>query len=84
MAVTEPDQLHQVAGRWRHEGVRVDARGGQYHHPHLVVAGTKSPWAGKRTVKLAELVTEPWIIYSGNGKPSARFSALRGVGLTNV
>ena len=33
-----------------------------FDDPHLVVAGEKSPWAGKRAVKLAELVDEPWII----------------------
>ncbi len=33
-----------------------------FDDPHLVVAGMKSPWAGRRNVKLAELVNEPWII----------------------
>ncbi len=33
-----------------------------FDDPHLVVAGIKSPWAGRRNVKLAELVNEPWII----------------------
>jgi DNA-binding transcriptional LysR family regulator len=33
-----------------------------FDDPHLVVAGAKSPWAGKRTIKLAELANEPWII----------------------
>lgn len=33
-----------------------------FDDPHLVVAGMKSPWASRRSVKLAELVDEPWII----------------------
>ncbi len=33
-----------------------------YDDPHLVVVGEKSPWAGKRAVKLADLAGEPWII----------------------
>ncbi len=33
-----------------------------FDDPHLVVAGMKSPWANRRSVKLAELVNEPWII----------------------
>lgn len=33
-----------------------------FDDPHLVVAGAKSAWAGKRSIKLAELVDEPWII----------------------
>ncbi|MDO9413464.1 MAG: LysR family transcriptional regulator [Pseudolabrys sp.] len=33
-----------------------------FDDPHLVVAGARSPWAGKRSIKLAELVQEPWII----------------------
>lgn len=33
-----------------------------FDDPHLVVAGMKSPWASRRTVTLAELAGEPWII----------------------
>ncbi|MDO8876895.1 MAG: LysR family transcriptional regulator [Pseudolabrys sp.] len=33
-----------------------------FDDPHLVVAGVKSPWASRRTVTLAELAGEPWII----------------------
>jgi DNA-binding transcriptional LysR family regulator len=32
--------------------------------PHLVVVGTKSSWASRRNVTLADLVDEPWIIPS--------------------
>lgn len=30
--------------------------------PHLIVVGTKSRWASRRNVTLADLVDEPWII----------------------
>ena len=33
-----------------------------FDDPHLVVVGEKSPWVGKRQVRLAELADEPWII----------------------
>lgn len=33
-----------------------------FDDPHLVVAGVKSRWAGRRDVTLAELAGEPWII----------------------
>jgi DNA-binding transcriptional LysR family regulator len=29
--------------------------------PHVVIAGTRSRWAGRRNLSLAELVHEPWI-----------------------
>jgi DNA-binding transcriptional LysR family regulator len=33
-----------------------------FDDPHLVVAGAKSPWAGRRSLKLADLAGEAWII----------------------
>jgi DNA-binding transcriptional LysR family regulator len=33
-----------------------------YTDPYVVVAGMRSPWARRRTVALAELVNEPWIL----------------------
>jgi DNA-binding transcriptional LysR family regulator len=35
-----------------------------FDDPHLVVAGARSRWSGRRNVTLADLVDEPWIIPS--------------------
>lgn len=36
-----------------------------FDDPHRVVVGAQSPWARRRVITLAELVTEPWIFPTG-------------------
>ncbi len=33
-----------------------------FHEPHVVVAGVHSPWARRRRLKLADLMSEPWTL----------------------
>jgi len=33
-----------------------------FDDPYVVVAGTRNPWAGKKRIKLADLVDEPWTL----------------------
>jgi DNA-binding transcriptional LysR family regulator len=33
-----------------------------FHDPHVVVAGTRSPWARRRRIRLADLMNEPWVL----------------------
>jgi DNA-binding transcriptional LysR family regulator len=33
-----------------------------YDNPYFVAAGVKSPWARRRRIELADLITEPWIL----------------------
>jgi DNA-binding transcriptional LysR family regulator len=40
-----------------------------YHDPLVVVAGTTSGWARRRTVELADLLGEKWILYPPNEIP---------------
>jgi DNA-binding transcriptional LysR family regulator len=40
-----------------------------YQDPLVVVAGTASPWARRRTLDLGELIGEKWILYPPNEMP---------------
>jgi DNA-binding transcriptional LysR family regulator len=40
-----------------------------YHDPLVVVAGTASKWARRRTLELADLMDERWILYPPNEMP---------------
>jgi DNA-binding transcriptional LysR family regulator len=33
-----------------------------YNDAYVVIAGAQNPWAGRRTIKLADLVNEPWAL----------------------
>jgi DNA-binding transcriptional LysR family regulator len=48
----------------------------------VIVAGTQSPWARRRKVKLAELVNEPWVLPPpGSGVASLALETFRASGL---
>jgi len=38
-----------------------------YHDSLAIVAGTNNPWIGKRKVRLADLVDEPWVLPKSDG-----------------
>ena len=44
-----------------------------FDDPHFVVAGTRSRWARRRKIALAELVNEPWM-FPGNQVPRAQIT----------
>jgi DNA-binding transcriptional LysR family regulator len=53
-----------------------------FDDPHLVVAGLQSRWAGRRKIKLAELIHEPWSLTPIASIPrSAIIAAFRAAGL---
>lgn len=42
---------------------------------HLVVAGSRNKWVGRRKIKIAELLDEPWIFPSPGSLPASLVSA---------
>jgi len=49
--------------------------------PHHVVAGSKSPWARRNTLSLAELIDEPWVFPEGQVVRGIIAEAFRAHGL---
>jgi DNA-binding transcriptional LysR family regulator len=33
-----------------------------YDDPHVVAAGMQNPWIGRRAIRLADLISEPWVL----------------------
>jgi DNA-binding transcriptional LysR family regulator len=46
-----------------------------YKDRHLVVAGARNKWVGRRKIKIAELLDEPWIFPSPGSLPASLVSA---------
>jgi DNA-binding transcriptional LysR family regulator len=53
-----------------------------FNDPHCVIAGLQNRWAGRRKIKLAELIHEPWSLTPVGSIPrSAIIAAFRAAGL---